>query len=80
MLAAVAVGMLESRAFGEISKERWKQIVVSSLFTFPPFPRALGQNLKPKSVNHVPGLYHFEEGPSAVGAALCHPSAAKSLS
>ena len=57
LLAAVAVGMLESRAFGEISEERWKQLVVSTWFTFPAFPRALAQNLKPKSVNHVPGLY-----------------------
>jgi hypothetical protein len=54
MLAAVAVGMLESRAFAEISKERWKQIVVSYLSSFPAFPRALRQNLNPKSVNHVP--------------------------
>jgi hypothetical protein len=57
MLTAAAVGMLESRAFGEISKEEWKQIVVSTWFTFPAFPRALAQNLRPESVNHVPGLY-----------------------
>src|SRR5580658_446863 len=63
MLAAVVVGMLESRAFGEISKERWKQIVISPLFTFPAFPRALRQNLNPKSVNHVPGLYLWRSGP-----------------
>jgi hypothetical protein len=43
MLAAVAVGMLEFRAFAEISKEGWKQIVVSCLSTFPAFPRALGK-------------------------------------
>src|ERR1700721_1028714 len=73
MLAAVAVGMLESRAFGEISKERWKQIVVSYLSTFPAFPRALGQNLNPKSVNHVPGLYRYATSRSARGAAPCMP-------
>ena len=74
MLAAVAVGMLESRAFDEISKERWKQIVVSCLSTFPAFPRALGQNLNPRSVNHVPDYADCKDcgALEAGGATLQH--------